>query len=258
MALVAAALLPHPKGALDGFPKTVTGLAAAKKLFSQKKVERLIVVSSRVLTPSHAFAQTATDPAAYYILGLDKIQLTDSGEGSAVFENDLTFVEGAKERARPFGLPIKTSPTIKLDGGSSHAVTQLGLTTPVKLISIILPYKAPKELFEFGHLLGAFAQQSRENFGILAAGNLSARLSKESSAGFDPAGAQYDELIQSAAKTNDFKPVLSADIAMLEKAGQDSANSVAVLGAATMNILKSSLASYEVVGGVGHAVLTWS
>ncbi|MFO0704396.1 MAG: hypothetical protein U0517_00245 [Candidatus Andersenbacteria bacterium] len=255
MALVAAALIPGPE---QGSAKIQAGVEAAKKLFVQKKVDHILVLSGQAPSPSHAYTTSSVDPAAYYAMGLDKLQLTDGGATAPVFENDVAFVAGLKERARPFGLRILTSPTIKIDRANSRALRALEIGPAVKLVAFMLPYKAPKELFEFGRVLGAVAQQSQGNVAVLAAGNLSARLSKEGSAGFDPAGKQYDTLVTEAAKKNDFMPLLKADPTLLEKAGQESAGQIAVIAAATMRVLKASLQIYEAAGGTGQAVLTWS
>lgn len=261
MALVAAALLPHPK---KPDAKTVAGFGSAKKLLLQKKVELLIVVSPRVLAPTTPYSPGPTDSTAYYMHGLDKVQAslpTRSPDMPArIFDNDTNFVRLVKERARPFGLPIQLSPTIQLDEPTSAALIQLfgGEDAAPKLVSVVLPYLAPKDLLEFGQILGGVADQYMSATAIVAVGDLSARLTKDSPAGFDPAGAEFDQMIKSAAKNNDFMPILSADPASLEKAGEEASRPLAVVASAVKSKLKSKLVSYQAPDGIGHAVLTWS
>ncbi len=263
MPLVAAALLPHPKS-FDSVPKTAAGFEVVKKLFKQKKVELLIVVSPRVLTTSNPYTPGPTDSAAYYVLALDKLQasspLLKPGQSARVFDNDTAFVREVKERARPFGMRIMLSPTVQLDDPVSSTLTTLypaGTSAP-KIVSAVLPYLAPKVLFEFGRILGGVAEQYKANIAILAVGDLSARLSKDSPAGFDPAGAAFDKLVADAASKNDFLPLIKADAVMLEKSGQEAGRPLAVVAAAVTGRLKSKLNSYEIADGTGHAVLTWS
>jgi|GEM_PF-6697446 len=277
MALVAAALLPHPSALVSGadshrpadagkseYKKTVAGFTAVAKLLSQKKIDTLIVVSPRVHSETTPYAARPSDPSGYYFLGLDKVQVSlphlQPGGAPRVFNADIGFIELVKQRARPFGLQVHVSPSIAIDEQASVALSLLQLAEPwPKIVSVVLPYKSPKELFEFGRILGGVAAQEQHSFALLAVGNLSSRLSKESAAGFDAFGAEFDQAVVSAAKKNDFIPVTNFNPAMLEKSGEEASRPLAVVAAAVHGgPLKSKLVSYEAVAGVGHAVLTWS
>ena len=269
MALVAAALLPRPKSLVhdpghEAFKETQRGIQRAKELLEKKSVETLIVVSSHLLQPLHAYSATPSDPSAYYVLGLDKLQATslksNPEEEPDVFDNDVEMVRSIRERARPFGFKILINPNIKIDETSSAALKLLDLqtlATPPAIVSILLPYLQPHDLFEFGHFLGGLASQSDKKVGIAAVGNLSSRLSKDSPAGFNAQGKVFDELVQKAAKENDFSSIVNADPALLEKAGEEAARALSVVAAAAAS-LKARLESYETANGTGHAVLTWS
>ncbi|MFH0831041.1 MAG: hypothetical protein V1895_03210 [Parcubacteria group bacterium] len=270
MSLVAAALLPHPKRLVqtsrvpaDTFVKTRRGFEVVRELLIKRDVETLVTLSPRVLTPLDPYSVTPTDPSLYYVLGLDQLQVAlpqlNDALPARVFRNDVDFSHQLVERARPFGLKLMVSPHVKVDEVSATALTLLNLPTQKQplLVSLVLPYLAPQELYEFGQILGGLAELVKTKVAILAVADLSSRLAKNSPAGFDPLGKQFDELVQEAAASGDFLKLVTADAQMLERSGEEAARPLAVVAAAAHS-LKPKLVSYEAPFGTGHAVLTWS
>jgi len=269
MALAFAALVPYPKKLAQepetsDLAKTRAGILNVKKLIKDNNVDTLIVVSSHLLQPMHAYSTTPGDPAAYYMLGLDKLQThinqTTSRDKPSVFNNDVELIRFIRERARPFSYTMLINPNVKIDEPSSIALELLEISAAQKvpaIVSIVLPYVPPSDLFEFGLFLGRIAKESDKKIGLIAVGDLSARLSKGSPAGFRREGKLFDDLVITAAKQNDFMPIITADQALLEKAGESAARPLAVAAGASLG-LTAQVESYEAPNGTGYATLTWS
>lgn len=269
MALVAAALVPHPKSLVlpkavtKPFTKTLAGFSTVRNLFIEKDVETIITVSPHILAPLDPYSTTPTDPTSYYVLGLDQLQVAlprlNLEIEPRVFVNDVDFSHQLADRARPFGLKLLITPHVKVDESTATALVLLNMPRDhqPKLVTLVLPYQSPKDLYEFGQILGGLAEQLTSKIGILAVGNLSSRLSKNAPAGFDGAGAEFDGVVQKAANSGDFIDLVSRDDAFFESAGEEASRPLAVVAAASAK-LKSRLVSYEAALGTGHAVLTWS
>lgn len=268
MSLAFAALLPHPKELLTkqrtSLPKTLEGFLRVAEKITEVRPATLLVISPRPIGPLDPFSPPPAEADAFYVRNLDKIQAlvpaSDTDGEPQVFDNDTQWQAELKERVRPFGFTIVDSPQIKLDEPTSRALMSLKMPSdaPPKILSLNLPYHAPEKLFEFGKLLGAVIAAKKESVGVLAIGDLSARLSPEATAGHREEGKVFDDAVLAAAKSSNFSDVLALKPEIMEAAGEDALRPLAVAAGITDKKLKSSLLSYEIVAGVGHAVILWS
>ncbi len=268
MPLAFAALLPHPKTLLTkrqtSLPKTLAGFAQVFKKIAETKPFTLLAISPRPIGPLDPFSPPPSEANAFYVRNLDKIQAlvpdADADGEPQVFDNDTEWLKELKERVRPFGATIVDTPQIKLDEPTSRAIMALKIPedTRPKLLSLNLPYHSPQKLFEFGKLLGAVISAKKESVGVLAIGDLSARLSPESQAGHKQEGKVFDEAVVHAAEKSDMTEILALQPEVIEAAGEDALRPLAVVFGTAHDKLQSSLTSYEVSAGVGHAVILWS
>lgn len=269
MALVYSALLPHPKSLLQ------PGSAAAKKIsetantfikikehLSSLKIETLLLINANPVAPIDPYSPPLAAPDVYAFFGLDKLitgYIPEVKAKTKVFDNNLDLMRELQKRAKPLGLKIVGVPQIKI-GGPTSTVVQL-LTQDDKndyrAAVIHLPYKPLAPLVDFGSLLGSLLAGRPEKIAMIGVGNLSARLSKNSPAGYKPEGAAFDKLVASSVKKNDFSALLSWDPAKLEAAGQEAALPLAVISAASSRLKHVRLESYDDSLGIGYGVISW-
>jgi aromatic ring-opening dioxygenase LigB subunit len=270
MALVLAALLPHPKALVSDeknskYKKTSDGFAAVQKLLLDKNPDTLLLLSARPIGPLDAFSVPPANPGAFYLPGLDRMQVglphLDPDREPLVFVGDVDLNRAIRERVKEQGLMAEKTPHSKLEEPSSLALYSLHISTEhdMKLNYIGLPYQSPEKLLVFGKILREILDAYTKNVAVIAVADLSARLSTESAAGFKAEGKAFDEAVLSATKKNNFDELLSQSEETLELAGEEASRPLAVLvGATRDSSLKPAVVSYEAPEGIGHAVLTWS
>ncbi len=269
MPLVYSALLPHPKYLLQKesteikkIPKTATSFEMIKKRLQAENIHTLIMINANPVAPIDPYSPPLAAPDVYAYFGLDKLitsHIPEVATDTLVFNNDLDLMHELQNRARPLGLKVVSIPQIKMDGSTSTVAQLLVLEEHKLKINVIhLPYKDLAPLSDFGTLLGSVLKDCSEKIALIGIGNLSARLTKDSPAGFKPDGAAFDNTIQEAAQKNDFSKLLSMSPEDLEAAGQEAALPLAVMAAASSKLGKSKLLSYEDGLGVGYGIISWA
>ena len=124
--------------------------------------------------------------------------------------------------------------------------------TDFKLIHINAGFLTKVEMYQAGKILSEILGD--DNI-IIASGDLSHRLSKESKEDYDVMGEAYDKYITSAIENNELIKILSADDTVKERAGQCAHKPMEMLlGAVDGCGTRSRLYSYEAPFGVGYMV----
>lgn len=110
---------------------------------------------------------------------------------------------------------------------------------------------SPSGAFELGTFLASLAGE--DQWGLVASGDLSHRVTREAPAGFSPAGARFDSLVVEALRNNDPSGLLRLSGGEIEEAGECGLRSALVfLGLARKRNVR--VLSYEAPFGVGYAV----
>ena len=126
------------------------------------------------------------------------------------------------------------------DGGRQPGII---LANPIGL--------TPIGAFELGTYLASLADD--EQWGLVASGDLSHRVTREAPAGFSPAGARFDSRVVEALRNNDPSGLLRLSGGEIEEAGECGLRSALVfLGLARKRNVR--VLSYEAPFGVGYAV----
>ena len=126
------------------------------------------------------------------------------------------------------------------DGGRQPGII---LANPIGL--------SPSRAFELGTYLASLADE--DQWGLVASGDLSHRVTREAPAGFSPAGARFDSLVVEALRNSDPSALLRLDAGQIEEAGECGLRSALIfLGLARKRNVR--LLSYEAPFGVGYAV----
>jgi aromatic ring-opening dioxygenase LigB subunit len=270
MALVFAALLPHPKALASQeksleYKKTRDAFTAARNSLLAKKTDTILFVSARPIGPLDAFSAPPSNPGALSMPGLDRIQVglphLDASREPLVLIGDVDLNRAVIQGMKVKSVMVEKTPHSKLEEPSSLALYALDIFPENELMISYagLPYHSPKKLLGFGKILGEILKAYTKNVAVIAVADLSARLSTESTAGFSESAKKFDDAVLAGAKENSFDDVLSLSETELESAGEEAARPLAVLvGATGQTQLRPRAVSYEAPHGIGHAVLTWS
>lgn len=110
---------------------------------------------------------------------------------------------------------------------------------------------SPSVAFELGTYLASLADS--DQWGLVASGDLSHKVTREAPAGFSPAGARFDSRVVEALRNNDPSILLRLSAGEIEEAGECGLRSSLVfLGLARKRSVR--FLSYEAPFGVGYAV----
>lgn len=252
-----AALMPHPpiiipevgRGREREAAATVSGSQQLAQRVSEKKPEYLLLMS-----PHQPYA-----PGALFINGAENLRgsLEPFGAPSVAFQlrSPRDKIQDLARHLAENNIPIRTEQASNLthDHGSLVPLYWLrqvwGDLPPIILSSPI--GLTLKEAFKLGQILASFHDGSQ--WGLLASGDLSHRLTPNAPAGYNPFGAVFDEMVLTALKTQNPNPLMELSSAQLESAGECGLRSVLTLMGLSQALGRSiDLISYEGPFGVGY------
>lgn len=124
-----------------------------------------------------------------------------------------------------------------------------------RLVCISTPFLFFQELYEFGRCVREAVEESGERAVYIASGDLSHRLTRDASAGYNPKGREYDEALVEKVRQADVKRLLETDMDFLEEAGECGTRSIVMMfGALDGMKLAPEIYSYEGPFGVGYLI----
>lgn len=257
MALIFAAITPHPpllipeigREHCDKIKKTIDGMKTMEEKLYAAKPDIIIVVSPHgpVLADSFLFNLADEYMVNFKEFGDFSIEMK--------FEGDVHFINQIKGDIYD-KTPVIISSEINLDHGAG--VPLYYLTKHLKNFKIIpvsyslLDYTAH---VNFGNALKDDIFNSNKRIAVIASGDLSHRLTKDSPGGYSPRGQEFDEklirLLQEK-KTND---IVNLDPKLIEEAHECGLRSILILlGLLERFNYEFELLSYEWPLGVGYLV----
>lgn len=144
----------------------------------------------------------------------------------------------------------------KLDFGSSIPLHYLASALPqVEIVNLGVSFAGIPEHQRLGTVLREVAEESAKKIALIASGELSHQVAKNSPHGFSPAGVEWDERIVEYLKSGDFEEILQQDVFDLDEIEECGFRSLVTLISAFENIPSSSeFLSYEAPGGIGCMV----
>lgn len=115
-----------------------------------------------------------------------------------------------------------------------------------------LPYE---EMYTFGKAVQAAVRHVDKRVAVVASGDLSHRLSRESEDGYSPRAREFNEQLLAALQTLSVKTVFNMDRALIDEAGEGGLQPICfLLGVLGGVDAAAELLSYEEWLGTGHAV----
>ncbi len=171
----------------------------------------------------------------------------------------LLETESAAEPLRPIFLDDRSyllRSGKPLDHGAMvplYYLHEAGLKIPG--LHITFGFNTLRQLYQFGRALRRAVNKRALPAAVLASGDLSHRLNPGAPAGFNPRGAEYDQLLVELLRDGRVEDILDIDPKLVDEAGECGLRSfVIALGMLDGEPFKTEIISYEGPFGVGYLV----
>jgi aromatic ring-opening dioxygenase LigB subunit len=265
--LVSCALMPHPPIMIPDVGKhelhTIKDTVAAAEHVSQviKELNPQTVV---LITPHGPVFEDAACISIHPRLkgNFAAFGAPETGMG---FETDGLLVRHILRKAERLGVHVveltehlaKTYRlSLQLDHGALvplYYLHRAGFKGQLVHISMgMLPYE---EMYTLGKAVQAAIETVDKRVAVIASGDLSHRLIPGAPAGYNPRGAEFDQLVIQALKTVDVKSLLAMDKNLIEAAGECGLRPICFLmGVLGGYEVDAQVLSYEGPYGVGYAI----
>jgi len=256
-----AAICPHPPiivptigkpADLKLVSKTIEGMKKLAEKFAQVKPETVIVISPHGPVDSNHFTiiDSPTLAGHFYNFGDFQTEL--------IFRNDQELTEIIEKKCQEAKIPLRTANIKELDHGTLVPLYYLARKHPnFKVVPLAYSYLNLETHFKFGQLLNKIIdrEQFSVNYGIIASGDLSHRLTLDAPAGFSSRGKEFDGKLIEFLKNKDIDRILNMDPDLVEEAGECGYRSIIIL-LGVLNDLnwQPEILSYEGPFGVGYLV----
>lgn len=257
MPLVFGAICPHPpilipsigRENLKKIKKTKLAMESLAGDFYQAAPDTVIIISPHSKMMAGNFVINHS-PAL-------TVDLSDFGDLDTkfTFKNDLGLAYQIRESVET-AIPMILTTEEKLDYGAS--IPLLYLTKEKRNVLVVpLSYSLLdfSVHFNLGRAIREVINLSNKRVAVVASGDFSHRLSKDSPAGYSPCGMQFDKKLIRLLKEKDVAGILNFDKDLIEKAGECGFRSLLILlGVFEHSNYKIDILSYQGPFGVGYLV----
>ena len=258
MSLVFAAITPHPPLLIPNIGKEESKKAEKTKQALEKleqdlyltKPEIIIVISPHGNSFPDAFSINAHTQFESNFKEFGDMDTKQTWHGSPELASKIDCSTHGKV------LHTSLVSEEKLDHGSSVPLFFLTSHLPnVRILPVGYTQLPVKDHLEFGYLLKEIIMSSDKRIAVIASGDLSHGLTKDSPAGFSETGKEFDETIIKLLETKNTTGVMNMEEKFVEEAMECGYRSILIL----LGILKNMDCefknySYEAPFGVGYLV----
>ncbi|MDD2630660.1 MAG: AmmeMemoRadiSam system protein B [Limnochordia bacterium] len=252
--IVFAALSPHAAVLIDRIggirtrqvQNTVEALEALRNRLEVKRPETLIVLSPHI-NPGPAVLDEK------YLIGdfgdFDHPEMKLKFAANQVFNQALCSAAG-----------LASFPLHKVYGALDYAslVPLYFLCQGIapKVVSLGVGFPSPQDAWQFGEIIASTIQRQGGNYGLIASGDLSHRLTADGPAGYHPDGARFDRLLLELLEKCDVEGLFNLPFELIENAGQCGLGPLGVvLSCIRGGLQRTEVLSYEGPFGVGYGVV---
>lgn len=273
-----AAISPHPpiliptiskSDELKKLAKTVAAMEKLAKILAEKEIQTLIVISPHGPVSYDKFVINSAP-----VLVGNFNQFGDF-ETELIFRNDEKLIEAIERECQKEEIPLETLVVPQLDHGTLVPLYYLWKSLPektpafqnlregrfLKILPLFPSFAESKIQFQFGKILHRVVakEQGLGNYGIVASGDLSHRLTPDAPAGFSKKGKEFDEKLIAFLEKKDVRGILEMAPDFLEEAGECGYRSIVILlGALNGLNWQPEILSYEGPFGVGYLVANFA
>lgn len=260
--LVFAGITPHPpivvptigKDNLRFLTNTTNALRELGSELYAARPDTIIIISPHGSMLQNAFALN--------VMPEFLIDFEEFGDLITKFtiSGDIGFSHHLKEQLET-QLPVVLMSQEKLDHGVGvplYFLTQNLDRKIIKCIPISFSLLDLNSHFEFGRKLQDEIINDTRRIAVIASGDLSHKLGKNSPAGYSPLAKDFDEELQQHIKDNDVTGILNMDRETIEEAAECGLRSFIILFGILNSIrYKTRILSYEAPFGVGYLTVNF-
>jgi AmmeMemoRadiSam system protein A len=262
--LIFAGFVPHPPLLIEGIGDEEKGEVAETDLAYREFARRLQAASPTTVVIVTPHGPVFSD--AYTMAGWETLQGDFAPFGSLVsmsWPNDRDYVERAQTLAAARDLPLAALSARELASRRQSTDLDHGTMLPLwylekagwrgKVVCVRIGGLSPAQCHEIGKILALAAGEER--CALVASGDLSHCLTQGAPSPYNPAGAQFDQLIHRALKEGDFSAILAIPPDLRQQAAECGWRPlVTLLGALDGRACRSEVLSYQGPFGVGYLV----
>lgn len=265
--LVFAGFVPHPplliEGIGDGEKAEVAQTDGAYREFA-RRLKETAPTTVVVVTPHGPVFSDAFTMAGWPSL---KGDFTPFGSlVSMAWPNDLDYVERAQALAGARNLPLLSLTARELASHRHSTTLDHGAMVPLwylqqagwqgKVVCVRIGGLPPAQCYGMGQVLAQAADQG--SVALVASGDMSHCLTMDAPSPYNPAGAQFDEVIVRALAEKNFTTVLAISPELRQRAAECGWRPlITLLGALDGRACQSEVLSYQGPFGVGYLVATF-
>lgn len=258
MAIVFSAIVPHSPVLIPSVGKeNLKRIESTKKAFKKieedlysSKVETIIIISPHGTIQQDAFSMNLAPNFS--------INFEEFGDFTSKLEitGNVGLAHKIKEGLET-SAPLQLINEGKLDHGSSIPLYLLTQNMPnVKVIPIYYSGLDLESHFSFGKLLKQELMSSKERIAVIASGDLSHKLSKDSPAGYSSKGKKFDKKLIEYLSKHKTKEIINLKHESIVEVGECGLKSIVILLGILNDInYEPQILSYESPFGVGYLTM---
>lgn len=241
-------LLPHiNEDGLHLFEDTVEAMNHVAEEIYDAGAESLLVISDHNTVHDQAFSINVSEPYEF--------DLTEFGQFSFdhAFYPDLKTIDFAQRSLRADHIPVTLTSDESLNYSDAVPLYYVQkLVRDIHLFPVTFSGLSPKHHFQFGQALAEAIHTSPKRIAVIAAGDLSHRLTKDSPLGFHEDGAFFDQRIQEIVMQGNASNLLALDEVRAHNAGESIFKQLLILYGIMDGVkLHPTIHCYEAPAGTG-------
>ncbi|PLX20972.1 AmmeMemoRadiSam system protein B [Candidatus Parcubacteria bacterium] len=260
MSIVFSAISPHSPILVQSIGKENTNRLSAtlnsiKKLESsliESKPDTIFIISPHGSVQNNSFTMNLSPKFTG--------TFEEFGDHSTTlkYKGDFGLAYKIRERLETKA-PLQLMSNEKLDYGSLVPISLLTQKLPnLKIIPIYYSGLSHQEHFDFGVLLQRELIYNNERIAVVASGDLSHSLSKDSPAPYSSKGKKFDAKLIEYLKKNDIDSILKMKETLIKEANECGLKSILILQGILSKIKHDpKMLSYEHPFGVGYLVMNF-
>lgn len=255
--IVFSAFVPHPpisipevgKENLDRLSDTIKAYQTLEHEIYAAKPDTIILISSHAEQREEAFA---VNQAPNFKVNFKKFgDLVTNLE----FKNDIGFGYQVKELCEDY-FPVMMTAQEELDYGSGVPLFHLTKHLPgIKVVSLSYTNLSPEDHFKFGQIVRKQINLAGKRVALIASGDLSHKLHKDSPAGYSDRAQEFDQKIIKALNDKKADDIIHLDPELVKEAGECGHRSLLILlGVIEKLNYEPKQLSYQSPFGIGYLV----
>jgi aromatic ring-opening dioxygenase LigB subunit len=268
MPIKLAAIVPHPpvlipsigKENILQLEKTRSTYAKIEEALLEEKIETIILISSHGSPGGENFFINIGDEFEINFEEFGdfsaKIKVNGDLELAQTIREDLIENDQVKAINQPIldhgcGVPLY----LFLSGGQNIASSG-ELAKKIEIVTIHVSNASPKDHFELGKIIRERIKKGRKKIAVIASGDLSHTVAKNSPAGYSPKGAKFDQKLIEYLQGKKYEEIINFDEDLIAGAKPCGLKSIAMLlGMLDGSAYDIASTSYESPFGIGHLTM---